>query len=79
MFLLGTMVSRRERGPNPEVVSLERAVLCADCELITESTTDSCGICGSRALLDLSRTLGGRLRNELIGEPSCYRSYLRQQ
>jgi hypothetical protein len=72
MSLFG-VIGRNEQEPGPEVVPLYRAVLCADCELITQATKDSCGVCGSRALLDLSRTLGGCLRTESIGEPTCDR------
>jgi hypothetical protein len=42
-------------------VWLRNAVLCADCEVITDSPHDSCGVCGSRSLLSLSSALGGAL------------------
>ena len=42
-------------------VPLQSAVLCADCELITQSRTGQCPICGGRALLSIGRVLGGPL------------------
>lgn len=42
-------------------VCLQNAVLCAECEVISDSRHDVCRICGSRSLLSLSCVLGGRL------------------
>jgi hypothetical protein len=42
-------------------VWLRNAVLCADCEVISDSPHDTCRICGSRSLLSLSGVLGGAL------------------
>ena len=42
-------------------VYLQNAVLCADCEVISDSPHDSCRVCGSRSLLNLSSVLGGTL------------------
>lgn len=42
-------------------VPLQAAVLCADCEVITENHGGYCRICGGRALLSLDRLLGGPL------------------
>jgi hypothetical protein len=39
-------------------VCLRNAVLCADCEVIGDSTHEICRVCGSRSLLSLSRVLG---------------------
>jgi hypothetical protein len=39
-------------------VRLQQAVLCADCDVITDSPHDTCSICGSRSLLPLARVLG---------------------
>jgi hypothetical protein len=52
-----------DASENPDVnaVWLRNAVLCADCEVITDSPHDCCGVCGSRSLLSLSRVLGGTL------------------
>jgi hypothetical protein len=44
------------------VVKLEDALLCANCELIvSETLKGKCPVCGSSALLGLCRLLGGPL------------------
>src|SRR5437016_281327 len=45
-------------------LSLQCAVFCAECELISENNTGHCLACGSQALLSLSRVLGGSLRGQ---------------
>jgi hypothetical protein len=45
-------------------VSLLEAVLCADCEIISNSAGDRCEICGSRSLLSLGRVLGGSVEGQ---------------
>ena len=45
-------------------LSLQSAVFCAECELISENTTPYCLACGSKAMLGLSRILGGSLRGK---------------
>lgn len=45
-------------------VPLQSAVLCADCEVITESHGGRCRICGGSALLSLGRVLGGPIGPE---------------
>lgn len=45
-------------------VSLPTAVFCVDCELISGNNTPACLACGSRAVLSLSRVLGGPLRGQ---------------
>ncbi len=40
---------------------LRNAVLCADCEVISDSPHDTCRLCGSHSLLSVSRVLGGTL------------------
>lgn len=45
-------------------VPLQSAVLCVDCEVITESHEGQCRICGGHALLSLDRVLGGPLGPE---------------
>ncbi|HEY4930568.1 MAG TPA: hypothetical protein VII23_03270 [Terriglobales bacterium] len=50
-------------APKPEpilnTIHLLSAVLCADCEVISDSTGDVCAVCGSHSLISLSRVLGG--------------------
>ena len=48
-------------NPNLNAVCLQNAVLCADCEVISDSPHDTCCVCGSRSLLSLSCVLGGTL------------------
>ena len=45
-------------------VSLLEAVLCADCEIISNSAGERCEICGSPSLLSLGRVLGGSIEGE---------------
>lgn len=42
-------------------LSLPTAIFCVQCELISANTTPYCLACGSKAVLSLSRTLGGSL------------------
>ena len=45
-------------------VPLLEAVLCADCEVISNSGGEACEVCGSRSLLSLGRVLGGCIEGE---------------
>jgi len=45
-------------------VPLLEAVLCADCEIISNSAGERCEICGSPSLLSLGRVLGGRIEGQ---------------
>lgn len=45
-------------------VPLQGAVFCSECELISRNNTPRCLACGSQALLNLSRLLGGSLRGQ---------------
>ena len=47
-----------------QFLSLQSAVFCAECELISENSTPYCLACGSKAMLSLSRILGGSLRGK---------------
>jgi GAF domain-containing protein len=49
---------------NAHFLSLETAVFCAECELISENHTPYCLACGSQAMLSLSRVLGGSLKGK---------------
>ena len=49
---------------NAHFLSLQTAVFCAECELISENSTPYCLACGSQAMLSLSRVLGGSLRGK---------------
>jgi hypothetical protein len=49
--------------PYLNAVALQNAVLCADCDVVSDSPHDYCMICGSRSLLNISGILGGSLHN----------------
>ncbi len=51
-------------GPELSSVPLLEAVLCADCEVISNSVGESCEVCGSRSLLSLGRVLGGSIEGD---------------
>ena len=45
-------------------LSLPTAIFCVQCELISANTTSCCLACGSKAVIGLSRLLGGSLRGQ---------------
>ena len=45
-------------------VPLQGAVFCAECEKISQNNTAACLACGSKALLSLSRLMGGSLLHQ---------------
>src|SRR6202142_737853 len=49
-------------------VSLQSAVFCVQCELLSNNNTPRCLACGSAAVLSLSRVLGGSRR----GQPTAH-------
>jgi len=51
-------------GAELSSVPLLEAVLCADCEIVSNSAGERCEICGSRSLLSLGRVLGGSIEGE---------------
>ncbi len=51
-------------GQDISFVTLRSAVFCVECELISKNNTPYCMACGSRAVLSLSRVLGGSLRGQ---------------
>ena len=42
-------------------VTLKNAVLCAECEVVSDSPHDTCLVCGSRSLVNIARMFGGNL------------------
>jgi hypothetical protein len=42
-------------------VALQYAVLCAECEVVSDSPHDFCMVCGSRSLINICRILGGKM------------------
>jgi hypothetical protein len=55
-----------KQNPEPilNTINLLNAVLCADCEIISDSDGEVCAVCGSRSLLSLGRVLGGSIGDE---------------
>jgi hypothetical protein len=47
-------------------ISLQTAVLCLDCECISNCRHDQCPVCGSRSVSNLAHILGGRI----LGQPA---------
>jgi GAF domain-containing protein len=45
-------------------IKLQAAVFCVECELISQNNTLNCLSCGSKALMNLSRLMGGSLLNQ---------------
>jgi hypothetical protein len=60
-----------ERGRVLNAVALQNAVLCAECDVVSDSPHDTCLVCGSRSLFNIARMFGGNLpkaRASLIAE-----------
>jgi putative methionine-R-sulfoxide reductase with GAF domain len=51
-------------GQDISFIELQTAVFCVECELISKNNTPCCLACGSRAVMSLSRVLGGSLRGQ---------------
>ncbi|HSZ60317.1 MAG TPA: hypothetical protein VK828_00885 [Terriglobales bacterium] len=50
-----------EKGRVLNAVALRNAVLCAECDVVSDSPHDQCLICGSRSLFNIARMFGGSL------------------
>jgi hypothetical protein len=53
--------SALERGQALNAVALQNAVLCAECDVVSDSPHDICLVCGSRSLFNIARIFGGNL------------------
>lgn len=53
-----------QRGRGLNAVALRNAVLCAECDVVSDSPHDTCLVCGSRSLLNIARMFGGNLPKE---------------
>ena len=56
-------------GQPLNTVELQHAVLCAECDVVSDSPHDICMVCGSRSLVNICRILGGKMpknRAELL-------------
>jgi hypothetical protein len=52
-------VNERRRCLN--AIALQNAVLCAACDVVSDSPHDACLVCGSRSLFNIARMFGGNL------------------
>ena len=52
-----------ERGRCLNAVALQNAVLCAECDVVSDSPHDTCLVCGSRSLFNIARMFGGTFRS----------------
>jgi hypothetical protein len=50
-----------EGGRCLNAIALENAVLCAECDVVSDSPHDTCLVCGSRSLFNIARMFGGNL------------------
>jgi hypothetical protein len=50
-----------QRSRSLNAVPLENAVLCAECDVVSDSPHDICMVCGSRSLFNIARVFGGKL------------------
>ena len=50
-----------ESGRVLNAVALQNAVLCAECDVVSDSPNDRCLVCGSRSLFNIARMFGGNL------------------
>jgi len=53
--------SAPERARVLNAVALENAVLCAECDVVSDSPHDQSLVCGSRSLFNIARLFGGGL------------------
>jgi hypothetical protein len=47
-------------------VPLQNAVLCAECDVVSDSPQDTCMVCGSRSLFNIARVFGGKLPKQRV-------------
>lgn len=52
------------RGQPLNAISLQNAVLCAECDSLSDSPNDQCLVCGSHSLFNVSRVFGGMLPSQ---------------
>jgi hypothetical protein len=61
----------RPAGRCLNAVALRNAVLCAECDVVSDSPHDRCLVCGSPSLVNLARMLGGNLPRD---RADCFRN-----
>ena len=55
------VICSRERTRVLNAVPLQNAVLCAECDVVSDSPHDICMVCGSHSLFNVARIFGGNL------------------
>jgi len=50
-----------QAGQGVNAVALRNAVLCAECDVVSDSPHDHCLVCGSRSVFNIARMFGGSL------------------
>jgi hypothetical protein len=55
-----------------ELIPLDYAVLCEDCQMISQARNDHCLSCGSHSILSLTSVLGSRSTTRLQHEPTPF-------
>jgi len=67
-------VGSGERNRVLNAVPLHNAVLCAECDVVSDSPHDVCMVCGSHALFNIARLFGGKLPKKraslVVAEPA---------
>lgn len=56
-----------QAGRSLNAVALQNAVLCAECDVVSDSPHDRCLVCGSRSLFNIARMFGGNLPKDRTG------------
>ena len=50
-----------QTGKSLNAVALQNAVLCAECDVVSDSPHDRCLVCGSGSLFNIAHMFGGNL------------------
>jgi galactose mutarotase-like enzyme len=59
-------VGSGERHRVLNTVRLQNAVLCAECDVVSDSPHDTCLVCGSHSLFNVARIFGGNLPQKRV-------------
>lgn len=61
------VVGSGKRNRVLNAVPLQSAVLCAECDVVSDSPHDVCMVCGSHSLFNVARIFGGNLPKKRAG------------
>ena len=67
------VVGSGEGNRRVNAVPLQNAVLCAECDVVSDSPHDTCLVCGSHSLFNVARIFGGNMpkkRARLLAQQS---------